>query len=91
MGFALEADSVADNPNPMKGNDMAFGQALLEVHIYRDYNNGTLEFEREFYSASWPNIVREINLANAEYIAGNRDYLLRVFCPWEGEELYIPK
>lgn len=70
---------------------MALTHALPQVHIMLDHLDGQLEMVQEFYTASWPSICSMVNLHNDEFVAGNQPAIMRVFCPWEGEELYVPK
>ena len=65
----------------------------VQVHVYRDYGNARhpLVLEKELYDIGWKPLITEVNAHNNLFVAGKVDYLLRVFCPWEGDELYIPK
>lgn len=65
--------------------------AWPEVNIYRDDLSGKLILELEMYESPWSNICRMVNTHNDRFVRGDETYLLRVFCPWTGEELEVPK
>jgi hypothetical protein len=65
--------------------------AFSEVDLYRDYGGQHLELDTQLYKGPWKDIVRQVNLHNDAYVRGDYDYQLRVFCPWGGDELHVPR
>ena len=60
-----------------------------EVNIYKD-TQGHLELIVDFYKAPWKNICDQVNRHNDKFVSGEVDWMMRVFCPWDGE-LHIPR
>ena len=65
--------------------------ALPEVHILLETPGVKMSMAYEFYTASWSHVCEKVNNHNAKFVAGEVDTIMRVYCPWEGEELHVPR
>ena len=69
---------------------MNLAPSARHLYIDRDYQDGRVILDHETRITSWSNVVSMVNAHNDRFQAGEVDYTLRVFCPWDGE-LHIPK
>lgn len=55
-----------------------------QLEIRRDYY-GVLDSTYEVVPTTWVEVCEKVNAHNNLFREGGSDYLLRVFCPYEGE------
>lgn len=69
---------------------MAVQLATSEVNVTFDDGDSVVECIHGFCSP-WKNIVRMVNAHNERYVKQETDTVMRVWCPWTGEELHVPR